>query len=104
MNFQLQQQLTRINNSMIFPDEGVYNTYIIDTDYREWALIMHCAEKTKSNRYLSALMLSRNPSVAPNVISFLKEKLPQYDIDISFMFPIDQNNCQKIVKNETYFQ
>lgn len=62
-----------INNSNDFSsDEGVYNTYIIDTDYREWALIMHCAEKPKSNRYLSALMLSRTPTVGPNVISFLR--------------------------------
>lgn len=53
-------------------DEGVYNTYIIDTDYTEWALIMHCAEKAKSNRYLSALMLSRTPSIGINVINFLR--------------------------------
>ncbi|XP_031628484.1 apolipoprotein D [Contarinia nasturtii] len=84
--------------------EGVYNTYVIDTDYREWALIMHCAEKPKSNRYLSAYMLSRTPTVGVNVINFLREKLPRYDIDIEFMFPIDQENCKKIVKNETYFQ
>lgn len=55
-----------------FLDEGVYNTYIIDTDYTEWALIMHCAEKAKSNRYLSALMLSRTPSIGINVINFLR--------------------------------
>lgn len=53
-------------------DEGVYNTYVIDTDYREWALVMHCAEKPKSNRYLSALMLSRTPTVGINVINFLR--------------------------------
>lgn len=110
-------------------DEGVYNTYIIDTDYREWALVMHCAEKPKSNRYLSALMLSRTPTIGINVINFLRfecfnpssifshmqnfilifqfryifrEKLPQYDIDVSFMFPINQENCEKIiVKNQT---
>lgn len=34
--------------------------------------------------------------------SIFREKLPQYDIDISFMFPIDQENCVKnIVKNQT---
>lgn len=33
-----------------------------------------------------------------------REKLPQYDIDISFMFPIDQDNCEKNVKNATYFE
>lgn len=59
-------------NSLCILDEGVYNTYIIDTDYREWALIMHCAEKEKSNRYLSALMLSRTPTIGNNVINFLR--------------------------------
>lgn len=37
-------------------------------------------------------------------VSFCREKLPQYDIDISFMFEIDQQNCERNVKNETYFQ
>lgn len=53
-------------------DEGIYNTYIIDTDYEDWALIMHCGEKKQSNRYLSALMLSRKPEVPKNVNSFLR--------------------------------
>lgn len=64
-------------------DEGVYNTYVIDTDYREWALVMHCAEKQKSNRYLSALMLSRTPTVGINVINFLRF---EYFHSISFLF------------------
>lgn len=60
-------------------DEGIYNTYIIDTDYQEWALIMHCAEKERSNRYLSALMLSRTPTVPKNVKSFLRYvRISQY--------------------------
>lgn len=52
--------------------EGIYNTYILDTDYRTWALIMHCAEKAKSPRYLSALLLSREPVLGVNVINFLR--------------------------------
>ncbi|XP_058811511.1 lopap [Topomyia yanbarensis] len=73
--------------------EEVYNTYIIDTDYRSWGLIMHCAEKTKTQKYLSALMLSREPTLTQNVINFLREKLPRYDIDLNYMFAIPQNNC-----------
>lgn len=65
----------------------------MDTDYKSWALIMHCAEKQKSPRYLSALMLSRKPDLPNNVVNFLREKLPRYDIDISFMFEMDQANC-----------
>ncbi|XP_055371080.1 uncharacterized protein LOC129605384 [Condylostylus longicornis] len=78
--------------------EGVYNTYVIDTDYESWSLIMHCAEKSKSPRYLSALLLSREPSVATNVASFLRDKLPQYDIDLSFMFDIrqDEDMCESV--------
>ncbi|XP_055713227.1 uncharacterized protein LOC129807772 [Phlebotomus papatasi] len=76
--------------------EGIYNTYIIDTDYKSWALIMHCAEKTKDPpRYLSALLLSREQHLGINVINFLREKLPRYDIDISFMFPIEQEKCDE---------
>ncbi|XP_059617501.1 uncharacterized protein LOC132262293 [Phlebotomus argentipes] len=76
--------------------EGIYNTYIIDTDYKSWALIMHCAEKTKDPpRYLSALLLSREKHLGINVINFLREKLPRYDIDISFMFPIEQGKCDE---------
>ncbi|XP_053678478.1 lopap [Anopheles nili] len=73
--------------------EEIYNTYVIDTDYRSWALIMHCAEKTKSQKYLSALMLSREPTLGQNVVNFLREKLPRYDIDVENMYPIPQENC-----------
>ncbi|XP_058443265.1 apolipoprotein D [Malaya genurostris] len=73
--------------------EEVYNTYIIDTDYRSWGLIMHCAEKTKTQKYLSALMLSREPTLTQNVINFLREKLPRYDIDLNYMFTIPQTDC-----------
>ncbi|XP_055615789.1 apolipoprotein D [Toxorhynchites rutilus septentrionalis] len=73
--------------------EEVYNTYVIDTDYKSWGLVMHCAEKTKTQKYLSALMLSRQPTLTQNVINFLREKLPRYDIDLQYMFPIPQENC-----------
>lgn len=53
--------------------EGIiYNTYILDTDYTTWALIMHCAEKLKSPRYLSALLLSRKAKLGVNEINFLR--------------------------------
>ncbi|XP_055914962.1 insecticyanin-A [Eupeodes corollae] len=83
--------------------EGIYNTYILDTDYKSWGLIMHCAEKNKSPRYLSALLLSREPTLGDNVITFLREKLPRYDIDLSFMFPINQSSCNELSEsaNET---
>lgn len=53
-------------------DEGVYNTYVLDTDGKAWALIMHCAEKARTPRYLSALLLSRESKLGANVLSFLR--------------------------------
>lgn len=97
-------------------DEGIYNTYVLDTDYQNWGLIMHCAEKKKHPRYLSALLLSREPTLGDNVIAFLRyvsipflyhliilrifrEKLPRYDIDLSFMFTINQTSCEHLMES-----
>jgi apolipoprotein D and lipocalin family protein len=74
----------------------VYNTYVIDTDYENWALIMHCAEKKKYPRYLSALMMSRKQTLGSNVKVFLREKLPKYNIDLDFMFEVRQDNCDNL--------
>lgn len=74
-------------------DEGVYNTYVIDTDYENWALIMHCAEKKKFPRYLSALMMSRSQTIGNNVKAFLREKLPKYNIDLDFFFEVNHVDC-----------
>ncbi|KAJ9576295.1 hypothetical protein L9F63_006839, partial [Diploptera punctata] len=74
-------------------NEGVYNTYVLDSDYKSWALLLHCAEKSKSPRYLSSFIMSRKPILETNVITYLREKLPRYDIDLSYMFPMVQNNC-----------
>lgn len=77
----------------MIPDEGVYNTYVIDTDYDNWALIMHCAEKKKFPRYLSALMMSRSQTLGNNVKVFLREKLPNYNIDLDFFFDVKHDDC-----------
>ncbi|XP_012254324.2 apolipoprotein D [Athalia rosae] len=76
--------------------EGIYNTYILDSDYKSWALLMHCAEKSKSPRYLSSFIMSREPELGVNVISYLQEKLPRYDIDLEYMFPMTQVNCTTV--------
>lgn len=83
-----------------YPYEGVYNTYVLDSDYKSWALLMHCAEQSKSPRYLSSFIMSRDPSLKANVISYLREKLPRYDIDLEYMFPMDQNQCNKTETSE----
>ncbi|ENN75274.1 apolipoprotein D [Dendroctonus ponderosae] len=79
--------------------EGIYNTFVLDSDYISWALLLHCAEKAKVPRYLSSFIMSREPTLGINVIAYLREKLPQYDIDLSFMFDMMQTDC-----NETSFE
>ncbi|CAK9813287.1 Apolipoprotein D [Anthophora plagiata] len=83
-----------------YPYEGVYNTYVLDSDYSSWALLMHCAEQSKSPRYLSSFIMSREPNLGANVISYLREKLPKYDIDLEYMFSMDQNQCNKTETSE----
>lgn len=78
----------------------MYNTYVLDSDYKSWALLLHCAEKSKSPRYLSSLVMSRQPILAPNVVTYLREKLPRYDIDLAYMFPMSQTNCS-VTNKET---
>lgn len=58
---------------------------------------MHCAEKKKFPRYLSALMMSRSQTLGYNVKVFLREKLPKYNIDLDYMFEVRQDeNCERL--------
>lgn len=77
-------------------DEGVYNTYVLDFNAeadKSWLLLLHCAEKQGSARYLSSFILSRRTKLPPNVISFLRDKLPQYDVDLQYLFKMRQSDC-----------
>ncbi|XP_075212829.1 apolipoprotein D-like [Lycorma delicatula] len=82
--------------------EEVYNTYVLDSDYETWSLLLHCAEKSRSPRYLSSFIMSRTIRLPPNVISFLRDKLPQYDIDLEYMFPMTQHHCTSPNNNLHY--
>lgn len=37
--------------------------------------------------------MSRQPLLGINVISYLRDKLPRYDIDLTYMFDMTQNEC-----------
>lgn len=37
--------------------------------------------------------MSRKQTVGKNVISYLRDKLPRYDIDLSYMFDMPQIDC-----------
>lgn len=45
--------------------------------------------------------MSRQPELGPNVISYLREKLPQYSIDLQYMFPMEQENCESVTLSNT---
>ncbi|KAI8420755.1 hypothetical protein MSG28_007969 [Choristoneura fumiferana] len=74
--------------------DGVYNTYVLDTEYKTWALLLHCAEQREGARYLSAFVLSRKTTLPKNVMAYLRDKLPRYDIDMKYVFPIPHDNCK----------
>lgn len=82
---------------ILFVDEGVYNTYVLDSDYISWALLLHCAEKSKVPRYLSSFIMSRESTLGVNVVSYLRDKLPKYDIDLSYMFDMQQEDCNATI-------
>ncbi|RZF34555.1 hypothetical protein LSTR_LSTR017617 [Laodelphax striatellus] len=82
--------------------EGVYNTYVLDSDYSSWSLLLHCAEKTGSPRYLSSFIMSRMAKLPNNVVSFLREKLPRYEIDLEYMFNMSQHHCSS-PQNELHY-
>ncbi|XP_072949994.1 apolipoprotein D [Epargyreus clarus] len=73
--------------------DGIYNTYVLDTEYKTWALLLHCAEQREGARYLSAFVLSRNTVLPKNVMAYLRDKLPRYDVDIKYVFPIPHDDC-----------
>ncbi|XP_059484967.1 uncharacterized protein LOC132202211 [Neocloeon triangulifer] len=76
------------------PYEGVYNTYVLDTDYKDWMLLLHCAEKKQTPRYLSSIIMSRRPEpLGAAVLSYLRDKLAKYHVPLEFMFPVEQVNC-----------
>lgn len=92
------------SSSTLFTDEGVYNTYVLvlDPDDKEWTLLLHCAEKNKSPRYLSSFIMGKQPKLPPNVLSYLREKLPKYDIDLEYMFEMTHVNCDNPGGSLTY--
>ncbi|CAH3994274.1 unnamed protein product [Pieris brassicae] len=73
--------------------DGIYNTYVLDTEYKTWALLLHCAEQREGTRYLTAFVLSRTTGLPKNVMAYLRDKLPRYDVDINYVFPIPHKDC-----------
>lgn len=41
--------------------------------------------------------MSRQETIGINVVSYLRDKLPKYDVDLAFMFDMPQNDCDSTV-------
>uniref|UniRef100_A0A2S2PG53 Apolipoprotein D n=1 Tax=Schizaphis graminum TaxID=13262 RepID=A0A2S2PG53_SCHGA len=78
------------------PYEGVYNTFVLDCK-DTWAVLLHCAEKPSSPRYLSSILLSRDRTVPVNVRSYVHDKLPKYGVQLEYTFPMVQDDCSPAV-------
>lgn len=78
-------------------DEGVYNTYVLDCA-DTWAVLLHCAEKPSSPRYLSSILLSRDMTVPANVRSYVRDKLPKYGVQLEYTFAMVQDRCSPAVR------
>lgn len=37
--------------------------------------------------------MSRKSTLPVNVIAFLRDKLPRYDVDLQYLFDMDQHDC-----------
>lgn len=91
-------EIVEINGNLFFAcaDEGVYNTFVLDCK-DTWAVLLHCAEKPSSPRYLSSILLSRNKTVPVNVLSYVRDKLPKYGVQLEYTFPMVQDDCSPAV-------
>lgn len=58
-------------------------------------LLLHCAEKSGSPRYLSSFIMSRQATLQNNVIAYLRDKLPRYEVDLEYLFDMDQTDCAR---------
>lgn len=87
---------TVVNVFFTFADEGVYNTFVLDCK-DTWAVLLHCAEKPSSSRYLSSILLSRNKTVPVNVRSYVHDKLLKYGVQLEYTFPMVQDDCSPAI-------
>jgi hypothetical protein len=76
-----------------FSDQGIYNTDVIDTDYSNWLLLLHCSDPEPNKKFLSSFVLSRTPNLDKMTTDYLKEKVGFYDVDLSYLFFVNQTNC-----------
>ena len=78
---------------LIYLDRGIYNTDVVDTDYDNWLLLLHCSDPEPNQKFLSTFVLSRSPSLDKTTLDYLREKVGYYDVDLNYLFPVNQTHC-----------
>ena len=74
-------------------DTGVYNTDVVDTDHDNWLLLLHCSDPESSKKFLSTFILGRSSHLDETMINYLREKVSQFDVDLDYLFPVNQTHC-----------
>ncbi|CAG7716857.1 unnamed protein product [Allacma fusca] len=73
--------------------KGVYNTDVVDTDYDNWLLLLHCSDTDSSKKFLSTFILGRQPQLDVMTTNYLRDKAGQFQVDLEYLFPVNQTRC-----------
>jgi hypothetical protein len=65
----------------------------VDTDHSSWLILLHCSDPEAEKKFLSTFVLSRVPYVDKLTTEYLREKISAYDIDLEYLFPVNQTFC-----------
>jgi hypothetical protein len=100
--------VTKFRNSMhlinycefwIFADKGIYSTDVVDTDYENWLILLHCSDPESQKKFLSTFVFSRSPTMDKMTVEYLRDKISFYDVELEYLFPVNQTNCYKHQNN-----
>jgi hypothetical protein len=81
--------------------KGVYNTDVVDTDYENWLLLLHCSDTDSSKKFMSTFILGRQPRLDVMTTNYLRDKAGQFQVDLDYLFPVNQTHCLEENKEET---
>lgn len=81
---------------------GIYNTDVIDTDYDNWLVLLHCSDLESDKKFLSSFVLSRTAYLDKMTTDYLREKIGYYSVELDYLFPVNQTHCgdHKVKVNE----
>ncbi|XP_047493419.1 uncharacterized protein LOC125042002 [Penaeus chinensis] len=73
---------------------GSADATIVDTDYDSFAVLVECQHVLFFFRRTSAVILSREDSLDPAIVSRVKADLAKYDLDVSHFDVINHSDCR----------